>query len=176
LPILDRKKGYDVFFEAIDKIRDSMNNWTVITLGDGPMEDHFRMLCRKKKIDCNVKFMGSVSDVLKYGFLMDIICLVPTQNEGFSNAILEGMAMGKPIIATDMGGNSEAIVDGDTGIIIPPNHPQKLADAIVRLYRDVNLRKRMGERGRERVEKHFTLEDTIMKLQQLYLQMNPEIN
>ena len=71
---------------------------------------------------------------------MDICCLTPISNEGFSNALLEQMAMGKAIIATDVGGNREAIIDGQSGVIVPPNNVNSLADAILKLYYDITFR------------------------------------
>lgn len=163
------EKAYHIFFEALDKIQDSIKDWSVLILGDGPLEKEFKDRCRKRGIEKKVKFMGSVMDVPRYIDLMDIICLVPNKNEGFSNAILEGMAMKKPIIATDVGGNAEAIENGENGIIIPPDDSQRLYEAILELYRDDDRRKKMGEQSRKRIEKYFIMEDMIDKMERLYL-------
>lgn len=170
------EKAYHIFFEAIEKLQSSMDDWAVLILGDGPLENYFKKQCKEMGIDRHVKFMGSVLDVPQYISLMDVVCLVPNQNEGFSNAILEAMTLKKPIIATHVGGNAEAIEDGETGIMIPPDNSQMLTDAILKLYKDVDLRKRMGERGRERIEKHFVLEDMLGKMERLYLQVYQENN
>lgn len=170
------EKAYHIFFEAIEKIKNSIENWAVLILGDGPLEEYFKSFCKERKLDRNVRFMGSVLDVPRYISLMDIICLVPNKNEGFSNAILEGMAMKKPIIATDVGGNAESVQDGETGFIIPSNDSEELSNAILKLFNDVNLRNRMGEKGRERIEKHFVLDGMIRKMEHLYLKLYQESN
>lgn len=170
------EKAYHIFFEAVEKVRHSIKEWAVVILGDGPLEDDFKALCARSGIDGHVKFMGSVEEVSQYISLMDVICLVPNMNEGFSNAILEGMAMAKPIIATDVGGNAEAVIDGETGFIIPPDDTGRLAEAILKLYNDGDLRKEMGKRGRESMEKKFVLQDMITKMEQLYMKIYQENN
>ncbi len=72
-------------------------------------------------------------------------------NEGFSNAILESMRAGLPMIVTDIGGNAEAVVDGETGFVVPPADPAALAAALLRLAQDPALRRKLGAAGRERV-------------------------
>jgi glycosyltransferase involved in cell wall biosynthesis len=168
------EKAYHILFEAIEKLDKSLKEWDLVILGDGPLEDHFKALCRKKGLEDRVKFMGSVIDVPRYISLMDVVCLVPNKNEGFSNAILEGMAMAKPIIATDVGGNAEAVIDGETGFIIPPDNTERVAEAILKLYNDWDLRKKMGKKGREVIDKKFVLQDMISKMEDLYTKICQE--
>ena len=89
-------------------------------------------------------------------------------NEGFSNAILELMRAGLPMIVTDIGGNAEAVVDGETGFVVPAADPAALAAALLRLAQDPALRRKLGEAGRERLAKHFTLADCVAKYRALY--------
>jgi len=79
--------------------------------------------------------------------------------------------MGKPIIATDVGGNAEAVVMGDTGILIPPNDPVQLANAILQLYQNPSLRMAMGEKGKKRVQDNFSLEQMVKKMEDFYIQI-----
>lgn len=162
------EKAYDVFFKALDHVRDKATGWKVLILGDGPLEGEFKAYCKENDLEDYVTFMGAVDDVERYIGVMDLICLVPKKNEGFSNAILEGMANGKPVIATNVGGNSESVVDGETGIIIPPNRPDHLAEAILKLLADKDLRANMGRKGRERIEKYFSMDVMIQRLEQFY--------
>jgi glycosyltransferase involved in cell wall biosynthesis len=94
-----------------------------------------------------------------------------SETEGFSNVILEAMACGKPVIATCVGGNPEAIVEGATGFLVPCAAPDRLAEAAENLFRDPVLRRRMGSAGRKRVEGEFSLERMIERHQELYLQL-----
>lgn len=99
---------------------------------------------------------------------MDVFCLVPNKNEGFSNAILEAMAMARPVIATDVGGNAEAVVHGQTGLIIPPDNSDALAEAILDLYNNPDKRLQMGQNSRERAVNVFSLEHMIKEHEKFY--------
>lgn len=165
------EKAYHIFFKGIEKIISEIKNFRVLVLGDGPLKESFEIYCRKKKFNDKVLFCGSVRDISKYISLMDVICLVPNKNEGFSNAILEAMATGKPVIATDVGGNSEAIIDGKTGIIIPPDDSESLAKAILKLYSNPAMRINMGIQGRKRIEEEFTIEKMISKMEGIYMEL-----
>jgi glycosyltransferase involved in cell wall biosynthesis len=94
-----------------------------------------------------------------------------SQTEGFSNVLLEAMACGKPVIATDVGGNAEAVVHGNTGIIVPPLTPDAIAGAAIALVRAPELRERMGQNGRIRVEQRFSLEQMVRAHEELYLRL-----
>ena len=94
-----------------------------------------------------------------------------SQSEGFSNAILEAMACGKPVIATNVGGNPEAVLDGLTGRLVSCGLPEDLAVAAVELARDPELRRIMGIRSRQRVEREFSLERMVHQHEDLYLQL-----
>ncbi|MEM3434375.1 MAG: glycosyltransferase [Candidatus Methanomethyliaceae archaeon] len=88
--------------------------------------------------------------------------------EGLPRAILEAMAAGKPVVATDVGGCAEAVVHGETGLIVPPENPAALAEAIQYILEHPDEAQRMGEAGRQRVEKHFTLEAMVRKHVEVY--------
>ena len=93
---------------------------------------------------------------------------IPSLFEGMPNVALEAMAAGLPIIATSVGGTPEVVVDGKTGYLVPPRNPDALADAILKLLDNPDLCLRMGRAGRERVKKHFSIERTIKKTEQIY--------
>ena len=99
-----------------------------------------------------VIFAGGRSDVPEILSALDIQA-VSSHAEGFSNVILEGMSAGKPLVVTAVGGNSEAVVHGETGLMVPPRAPAAMAAAILRLLDDGALARRMGEAGQERIEK-----------------------
>lgn len=162
------EKAYHIFFEAVKKIRNSIDNLKVLTLGDGPTKKQMEAYCRENGLDGVVKFMGHIEDVENYVPYMDVFCLVPNSNEGFSNSILEAMAVGRPVIATDVGGNAEAVLHNETGFVIPPDDSELLAESILTLYSDKELRLNMGERARKRAEEVFPLEFMIRRHEDLY--------
>ena len=96
------------------------------------------------------------------------IFLLPSRQEGFSNALLEAMASGLPVVATDVGGNREAVIDGDGGAIVAPESPGALADAVVRLARERDVLPEIGLANRRRVEDVFSLEVSVQKLATWY--------
>jgi glycosyltransferase involved in cell wall biosynthesis len=118
----------------------------------------------------NISFLGSRSDVPSLLAASDLALLCSHQ-EGFANAILEGMAAGLPMIVTDVGGNAEAVVDGETGLVVPAHSPDQLADAIVRLARDPAKRKAFGAAAHRRVSEHFGMERCVAAHDELYRQL-----
>ena len=98
---------------------------------------------------------------------MDIFVL-SSLSEGFSNSLLEAMAAKKAVVATDVGGNAEALVHKESGILIPARDADALARSISKLIEDENLRKELGEKARERIEKYFSIERMVQTLESLY--------
>lgn len=88
--------------------------------------------------------------------------------EGFSNAILEAMAAGVPVVAARVGGNREAVVDGETGFLVPPGDAGAFAEAIRKILHDPSLARRMGEAGRRRVKEHFSLDRMVANVEKTY--------
>jgi glycosyltransferase involved in cell wall biosynthesis len=142
--------------------------WRLLIVGrdDGAGSD-IRALAKKLKLEDKILFMGVRSDV---GSLLSAsdIGLLCSHQEGFSNAILEAMAVGLAMIVTDVGGNAEAVLAGKTGLVVPPHCPEALAEALVNLACDPLLRKIFGEAGRARLQAHFLLDGCVERYQALY--------
>ncbi|MDP2953157.1 MAG: glycosyltransferase family 4 protein, partial [Chloroflexota bacterium] len=118
-----------------------------------------------------VIFTGEREDIPELLKAMDVGTLCSLYSEGFSNAVLEMMAAGLPVVATDVGGNREAILDGQTGLLVPPGDSSKLAEAILRLLQDKELASRMGAAAHERVRSLFSMERMIEETEQLYTEL-----
>ena len=114
-----------------------------------------------------VKLLGARRDVPDLLAACDVFVLSSRQ-EGFPITILEAMAAGKPVVATDVGGCAEAVADGETGLIVPPDNPKALAEAIKHILDHPDEARRMGEAGRRRVEEHFTVEAMVAKHVEVY--------
>ncbi|MEM1175997.1 MAG: glycosyltransferase family 4 protein [Pseudomonadota bacterium] len=98
----------------------------------------------------------------------DVFCLPSTKREGLPRSVIEAMAYRVPPIVTDSGGSPELIEAGKSGLLVPVKDAQAIADAIVRLYRDADARRAMGDAARQRIGSHFRNEDTVVKTRELY--------
>lgn len=165
------EKNYDVFFDGVQLAMRQIPRMKILAIGGGPLLEQFKERCARQGLAECVTFTGAIHDVHRYMHAMDVGCLVPGSNEGFSNAVLEKMAMGLPLIVTDIGGNAEAVIDQDNGFVIPPNDVAAFADALVRMHADRARTERMGKRSRELVEEKFSLEAMWKTHQALYLSL-----
>ncbi len=162
-------KRLDILLQAMAL----MDDVPAVIVGGGPEHDRLETLSNQLGLMKQVHLVGYQSNVSKWLAAMDIFALT-SDWEGMSNALLEAMAAGLPVVATAVGGTPEVVVDGVTGFLVPPRDPQALADAILRLLRDPELRQRMGEAGRARVAAHFSIEQMVHKTEALYEQLLAE--
>jgi len=121
----------------------------------------------KLGIDEHVLWLGERTDAIDWLGASDI-GLLTSHEEGFSNSILEGMACGLPMVVTDVGGNPEAVVDGENGFTVPSRNPEALSQVILKLAQDLELRKSMGAKGRQRVHKLFGIDRCVDLYAALY--------
>ncbi len=121
-----------------------------------------------------IKFLGRQGNVESIINICDIGVLA-TYTEGISNAIMEFMALGKPVIATDGGGSGELIKDGETGFLVKPKSPEELASKIEYLLDNEKLAASMGEKGRARIRKEFSMEKMINSFVGLYRTINDSL-
>ena len=161
-------KGHADLIEALAlTAADLPTPWRLLCLGrDDGIGDGLRQRATAAGIGNNILWLGSRRDVPQILAASDIGLLVSHQ-EGFSNAVLEGMSAGLPMVVTDVGGNAEAVVDGDTGYVVPARDPQALGAAIRRMVLNPQ-RHQMGERGRERIQQHFTLDACVDAYERMY--------
>lgn len=143
-------------------------NWTLVCLGrdDGIGED-LRQQALRIGLSKHVRWEGVVDNVADY-LCAAHIGVLASHEEGFSNAVLEGMAAALPMIVTAVGGNPEAVIDGVCGRVVAPRDPEALAQAILELARDPERRKTMGCAARERVACLFSLDRCVALYRELY--------
>ncbi len=156
-------KRLDILLQAMTSLRDVR----AVIVGDGLERAQLKAMSEQLGLGDHVHFTGRQDDVRSWLAAMDVFVL-SSDWEGMPNAVLEAMAVGLPVVATAVGGTPEVVVDGETGLLVPPRDPAALAQAIERLLCDPSLRRRMGEAGRKRVESHFTIEQTIAQTVALY--------
>ncbi len=137
-------------------------------VGDGSTRCHLETLAQELHLAQHVKFLGHCNNVPEILAEASMFVL-PSLTEGVSLTLLEAMARGLPVVATRVGGTPEVVVDGQTGLLIPPQSPHEIAGAIVQLYQDPSTAQRMGKLGRQRVEQQFSIERMIKAYQAQYL-------
>lgn len=160
-------KGHDILLEAAVRVVAYFPKVKFVLIGTGKRRAELEARARSLSIENHVLFLGSRQDVPQILACMEVSVL-PSLAEGFSNAILESMAAGLPMVATDVGGNREAVVDGETGFIVPPADPDALADLLLRLLEDPCLAQKMGQAGRQRIETYFTLDRMVRETERFY--------
>lgn len=142
--------------------------WHLLVVGrDDGAGAEVRALAKRLDIDGKISFLGLRSDVSDLILASDV-GLLSSHQEGFSNTILETMAAGVPMIVTDVGGNAEAVVDGETGLVVPSRDPQAFAEAMDLIARDPLLRERYGAASRSRIQSLFTLDACAGRYAALY--------
>jgi glycosyltransferase involved in cell wall biosynthesis len=164
---LQVKKGHSYLLEAIPLVLSEFPDAYFLLAGEGPERGRLRAMTRRLQIEDRVRFLGVRHDISRILALIDLFVL-PSLWEGLPNAILEAMAMQKPVVATTVDGNVEAVVAGKTGLLVPPRDAFALADAIRELLRDSEIARNMGVAGRERIEQGFSLPQIIDEYDMLY--------
>lgn len=159
-------KGIHYLLDAIPLIKNCCENVCFMIVGDGPYERALKMRTEDLGIEDDVIFTGYVTPVWDYLDAMDVFVL-PSLSEGLSVSILEAMAMGKPVIASSVGGIPEIITHGKNGYLVPPGDPAALACAIICLIKNAHLRESLACKGRERVMTHFLVEKMVEVTAQL---------
>lgn len=139
----------------------------LVLVGEGECRGELVCLARSLDIRERVSLAGHRPHQPNLHHLFDVSVLTST-DEAFSNSLLEAMAAGNPVVATRVGGTPDAVVHGETGLLIPSADPSALAEALEQLLTDVDLARRMGEAGRTRVRKIFSPEAALTALTELY--------
>lgn len=147
-------KGLDGFLDAAARVAGQRPRVRFLIVGGGPLHASLARRARTLGIADRVIFAGVRSDIPRQLAAMDLFVL-PTRREGFGVAFAEAMSMGKPVVGSDIGPIREVVVDGETGLLVPPDDPERLAQAIITLLADEPRRRAMGAAGRRRVEALF---------------------
>lgn len=159
----DKQKDYLTIFTALQQV----TNVKVYLLGDGPMLGHNKILAKKLNVLDKLIFVGFTSNVQDYLSKADIFLLI-TNWEGFPISILEAMNNKLPVIATNICGISEAVLDGVTGFLVTPKSADLLAAKINLLVNDFDLRQKMGHAGYLFLKNNFSSETTFKKTEVIF--------
>ncbi len=168
---IDKKKGQYILIQAAVQVLKNFPNVIFLIVGEdfqnGVYQKQLETLARNLGIIDHIIFTGYRPDIME---LMGIFALfvLPSLAEGLPVVILEAMLAKKPVITTSAGGNTEVVIDGETGTIVPPEDPDRLAEAIIYHLQNPEVSKRMGEKGYERVRRYFSLSQMLDKVMNIY--------
>jgi glycosyltransferase involved in cell wall biosynthesis len=166
-------KGIDTLLHAMAIIEKERSDIELTILGDGPERDNIRRIIKDNKLS-STKLVGITPRdeyLTKYLANTDISILPSRSGEGNPYVILEAFQFGRPVIATNVGGTPEFIKNGETGILIEPEDPKVMADAILKLVNDVELQKKLSKNGKKFLETLPTWEDQCEEIYQDYLRI-----
>jgi glycosyltransferase involved in cell wall biosynthesis len=160
---LDQQKGHSYLFEAISQVQDAI----FVIAGDGPEKAELEAQAHKLGINDRVIFLGYQQNVPDLLAGCDLFVL-PSLYEGLPLSVLEAMAAGKAVVATAVGGTPEAVLEGETGLLVPPGDPVALARAIQELLSNPSLLRKMGAAGRQRVQREFSSATMVERTTHIY--------
>ena len=163
-------KNHSMFLRAARRVIEAVPQARFVIAGDGELVASTQRLADELGLRRDVFFIGLCERVADLLALSDVCALTSTA-EGFSNAILEYMAAGRPVVATDVGGAREAVIDGQTGFLVKSDDDLAMAERIITLLCDPERARVMGERGRQIIEKKFSCEAQLERTQSLYDQL-----
>jgi glycosyltransferase involved in cell wall biosynthesis len=167
--LVEPKKGLSVLLEAMAALKRQKADLgcQVLIVGEGPSRRLLEAMSDQFGLSRCVVFAGVRRDIQRILPLLDVFVL-PSLYEGFGIAILEAMAVGKPVVATCVGGIPEFVLPGETGLLVEPGNAAALADAIASMLRDPDRATRMGANGRSRVQAGFQISTVVRRHEQVY--------
>jgi glycosyltransferase involved in cell wall biosynthesis len=166
---LKAHKGLDQLLEAAVEVRRRVPSARFVVVGQGPMETPLRAQAAATGLDGVVTFAGFRTDALRIAAAMDVFVL-SSHHEGLSIALVEAMALGRPVVVTRVGGLPEVVDDGQEGLLVPPGDPAALAAGIAALLGDGDLRRRMGEAARRRA-RGLDVRHAVRRTEELYAEL-----
>jgi glycosyltransferase involved in cell wall biosynthesis len=165
--VLRSWKGHKFFIEAVPEILSQIPDAVFYITGDGPQYENIRNLIQGLSLQNKVFMLGHREDIPEIIAAINVIVHPSYANEGVPQTILQAMAMGKPVIASDTGGIKEVVINRQTGFLIEPKNPDQLAEKIIDLYKNPELRMKLGKEGRKLVEKNYSVEKMLDKIELL---------
>ncbi|MFQ5795731.1 MAG: GT4 family glycosyltransferase PelF [Candidatus Bipolaricaulia bacterium] len=172
-----REKGIEELVRAMEKVVRAVPEAKLLVVGETltsdrerGVETQLRQTIQRSGLDGKIRFTGFREDIPEILSAVDLFVL-PSHREGMPRTILEAMASGLPVVATDIRGCREEVVDGITGLLVPVGDPNALAGAIIRILSDESLACRMGEAGRKRVEAEFDERQVLERQVEVYRQL-----
>lgn len=164
---LHPQKGQSYLLRAMVRVLQRVPSARLLIVGDGPLRQQLERMVEELGLEGSVLFTGFRRDLARLYASCDLL-VIPSVQEGLGMATLQAMAAGRPVVATSVGALSEAVVTGLTGLLVPPADPQALAEAILQLLEEPDLRERMGKQARAFAAQYFPVEAMVRGYERLY--------
>jgi glycosyltransferase involved in cell wall biosynthesis len=161
-------KDHATFLRGAKIIHQAFPQARFAILGDGVLRQTTEEMAISLEIDTFVSFLGHQKDVASYLDCFDIVCLCSKYTEGCSNVLLEAMAMGKPVVATDVGGNREIIEQRKTGLLVPAGDPGSFAESVLEYIMKPDWARNIGQQAKEVITTKFGLVTMVGNYEKLY--------
>jgi glycosyltransferase involved in cell wall biosynthesis len=160
-------KNHPMFLRMAQRVRAAVPGAGFLLAGEGELVEETKSLAAQLGLERDAVFIGRCDDVADLLLISDV-CVLTSRAEGFSNSILEYMAAGCPVVATDVGGAREAIVQGETGYLVESNDDERMANHVISLLGDPAVARKMGARGREVVAEKFSAQAQLKNTTAMY--------
>jgi glycosyltransferase involved in cell wall biosynthesis len=164
---LSEEKGIQFLLKAVPLIARQISHFKVYIAGEGNYRRHLHSLVESLHVQRYVQFVGFLDNVPEFLQQLDLY-VQPSRSESLGVAIMEAMSAGLPVVATRVGGIPEIIADNVSGLLVPSQNADVLAEAIVALCRDSEMRQRMGTAGKQLIDQRFRVSDFIRQMYDLY--------
>jgi glycosyltransferase involved in cell wall biosynthesis len=168
------QKGIEVLLQAARAVVERHPNAQFSLAGDGPLRPALEEQARRLGISDHIRFLGTVKDAPRLLAGCDLFVL-PSLWEGMPISLLEAMGAGRPAVATAVSGSRELILEEETGMLVPPNDPAALAEAVTRMLDDPQGARAMGARARDRVRREFSMDRMVDSTHALYCNLLAEL-
>lgn len=166
-------KGHAYFLRAMAKVVRQIPFTKIWIIGDAPVDkqsyrDELLTLARRLGLSSYVEFLGNRKDIPELLLRMNCLVLSTITDEAFGRVILEAQAAGVPVVATRVGGVVDIINDNESGLLVTPKEPEEIANAVIKILKDLNLAQKLAQNGRQKVEQQFTLKQMAERTLRVY--------
>jgi glycosyltransferase involved in cell wall biosynthesis len=169
------EKGHAILIEAFKSVVREIPEAILVFAGDGPLRPMTERIATECGLSNHMRFLGNLSDVRPVLRAADVSVLASTSVETFSMAMLESLAMEVPMVATDLGGTREAVLDGVTGYVVQPGDPAALGNALIAVLKQDGVSQRMGKSGRRLISDRYTAATMVQMTERLLLSLSQQI-
>lgn len=161
-------KGHEYFIDAAGRIATKREDVTFIIVGEGPEEQTIRRLIEQRQLTSRIRMLGFRDDLLNVFRSLDVFAIPSVEGDTIPQVLMQALAMGIPVVSTTVGSIPDVVIDGETGFVVPPRDSSALAEKILALLDNPELRHRMGAKGRGLVEASYSIEKMLDRMEGVY--------